>query len=156
VRVEKLITVYGLDHHLGAGGFSIPLRNAKDAAELQLEDARHRETALRYAMNRLQQELDLLAEYEAANTSIVRHTPSILPVPADSSPSTDIATRSASAADRKSSKGRPSPPSAPPVGARTRIFITKCAAIWSSQATTFLSIRGSTFSITSGTMKHRC
>jgi len=83
VRVEKLITVYGLDHHLGAGGFSIPLRNAKDAAELQLEDARHRETALRYAMNRLQQELDLLAEYEAANTSIVRHTPSILPVPAD-------------------------------------------------------------------------
>jgi len=83
VRVEKLITVYGLDHHLGAGGFSIPLRNAKDAAELQLDDARHRETALRYAMNRLQQELDLLAEYEAANTSIVRHTPSILPVPAD-------------------------------------------------------------------------
>src|SRR5437899_3034367 len=58
VRVEKLITVYGLDHHLGAGGFSITVRNGKDAAELQLEEARHRETALRYAMNRLQQELD--------------------------------------------------------------------------------------------------
>jgi murein DD-endopeptidase MepM/ murein hydrolase activator NlpD len=83
VRVEKLITVYGLDHHLGAGGLSIPLRNGKDAAELQLDDARHRETALRHAMNRLQRELDLLAEYEAANASIVRHTPSILPVPAD-------------------------------------------------------------------------
>lgn len=83
VRVEKLITVYGLDHHLGAGGLSIPLRNGKDAAELQLDDARHRETALRHAMSRLQRELDLLAEYEAANASIVRHTPSILPVPAD-------------------------------------------------------------------------
>src|SRR6202162_5732081 len=83
VRVEKLITVYGLDRNLGAGGLSIPLRDAKNERSLQLTDARHRETALRHAMTRLEQQLDLLARDEAANASIVRHTPSILPVPSD-------------------------------------------------------------------------
>jgi murein DD-endopeptidase MepM/ murein hydrolase activator NlpD len=83
VRVEKLITVYGLDRNLGAGGLSIPLRDAKNERSLQLTDARHREAALRHAMTRLEQQLDLLARYEAANASIVRHTPSILPVPSD-------------------------------------------------------------------------
>jgi murein DD-endopeptidase MepM/ murein hydrolase activator NlpD len=83
VRVEKLITVYGLEHNLGQGGLSIPLRSKSDLADLQLDDARHRETALRHAMTRLQQQLDLLAQYEAANAALVRHTPSILPVPSD-------------------------------------------------------------------------
>jgi murein DD-endopeptidase MepM/ murein hydrolase activator NlpD len=81
VRVEKLITVYGLDHHLGQGGFSTPLRD--NPPDVQLDDARHRETVLRHAMIRLQQQLEMLAQYEAANTEIVRHTPSILPVPSD-------------------------------------------------------------------------
>ncbi len=81
VRVEKLITVYGLDHNLGQGGFSLPLRPMN--SDIQLDDAWHRETALRHAMGRLQQQLDVLAQYEAANASIVRHTPSILPVPSD-------------------------------------------------------------------------
>ena len=83
VRVEKLITVYGLEHNLGQGGLSIPLRSKNDLDDLQLDDARHRETALRHAMARLQQQLDLLAQYEAANAALVRHTPSILPVPSD-------------------------------------------------------------------------
>ena len=83
VRVEKLITVYGLEHNLGQGGLSIPLRSKNDLDDLQLDDARHRETALRHAMARLQQQLDLLARYEAANAALVRHTPSILPVPSD-------------------------------------------------------------------------
>src|SRR5438876_5279552 len=83
VRVEKLITVYGLEHSLGQGGLSIPLRSKNDLDDLQLDDARHRETALRHAMARLQQQLDLLARYEAANAALVRHTPSILPVPSD-------------------------------------------------------------------------
>ena len=61
VRVEKLITVYGLEHNLGQGGLSIPLRSKNDLDDLQLDDARHRETALRHAMARLQQQLDLLA-----------------------------------------------------------------------------------------------
>lgn len=83
VRVEKLVTVYGLDRNLGAGGFSIPLHTKDDPADTQLDDAFHREQALKHAMLRLQQQLQLLAEYEAANADLVRHTPSILPLPAD-------------------------------------------------------------------------
>src|SRR5207248_3680836 len=67
----------------GQGGFSLPIRGKGDLDDLQLDDARHRETALRHAMLRLQQQLDLLAQYEAANATLVRHTPSILPLPAD-------------------------------------------------------------------------
>jgi murein DD-endopeptidase MepM/ murein hydrolase activator NlpD len=83
LRVEKLITVYGLEHNLGQGGFSIPLRARTDLQNVQLDDASHREAALRHAMVRLQQQLDLLAQYEAANAALVRHTPSILPLPSD-------------------------------------------------------------------------
>src|SRR4051794_4218473 len=82
VRVEKLITVYGLDHSLGQGGFSLPL-HSRGATDDQLEDAHRREASLRAAMKRLELQLDLLAQYEAANTEMVRHTPSILPLPAD-------------------------------------------------------------------------
>ena len=81
IHVEKLITVYGLERSLGAGGFSLPLRPARDNDGI--DDAKHRELALRNAMRRLQAQLDLLAEYEHANAEIVRHTPSILPLPAD-------------------------------------------------------------------------
>lgn len=79
IRVEKLITVYGLERTLGQGGFSTPPRVEDDP----LNDARRREAALMQAMQRLQEQLDLLARYEAANREIVRHTPSILPVPSD-------------------------------------------------------------------------
>ena len=81
IRVEKLITVYGLDRSLGQGGFSTPTGNRVDDAPL--DDARRREISLHNAMRRLQEQLDLLARYEAANSDLVRHTPSILPVPAD-------------------------------------------------------------------------
>lgn len=82
IRVEKLVTVYGLDRNLGAGGFSLPLHtNRRD--DIGIDDAKHRETALRNAMKRLQSQLEVLAEYEHANSEIVRHTPSILPLPAD-------------------------------------------------------------------------
>ena len=80
IRVDKLITVYGLDRNLGVGGFSTPNR---PLAEEPLNDARRREIQLKVAMQRLEQQLDLLAQYEAANREIVRHTPSILPVPSD-------------------------------------------------------------------------
>lgn len=82
IRVEKLMTVYGLDRSLGTGGFSTPLRNKTGQGE-ELDDARRREVSLKVAMHRLQQQLDLLAQYEQANAEIVRHTPSILPLPAD-------------------------------------------------------------------------
>lgn len=81
IRIEKLITVYGLDRTLGQGGFSTP--NPGKAADEPLDDARRREASLVIAMERLQQQLDLLTRYEAANAEIVRHTPSILPVPSD-------------------------------------------------------------------------
>jgi murein DD-endopeptidase MepM/ murein hydrolase activator NlpD len=79
IRVEKLITVYGLDRTLGQGGFSTPRRDINDP----LSDARRREIALMNSMRRLTEQLDLLARYEAANRDIVRHTPSILPLPSD-------------------------------------------------------------------------
>jgi murein DD-endopeptidase MepM/ murein hydrolase activator NlpD len=82
IRVEKLITVYGLDRTLGVGGFSTPV-HAGPADDEPLTDARRREASLMNAMIRLQAQLDLLTRYEQANADIVRHTPSILPVPAD-------------------------------------------------------------------------
>ena len=84
IRVEKLVTVYGLDRNLGVGGFSLPIHGANgDPSKLHIEDAHHREAALRNAMRRLQDQLDLLGRYEMANSDLVRHTPSILPVPSD-------------------------------------------------------------------------
>jgi murein DD-endopeptidase MepM/ murein hydrolase activator NlpD len=82
IRVEKLITVYGLDRTLGQGGFSTPSGKRNPEHE-PLDDAHRRERSLKAAMKRLQEQLDLLARYEAANAEIVRHTPSILPVPSD-------------------------------------------------------------------------
>jgi len=82
IRVEKLITIYGLDRNLGQGGFSIPLMKS-NPDEVQVDDARRRELALRNAMRRLQEQLDLLQRYERANSDMVRHTPSILPLPND-------------------------------------------------------------------------
>src|SRR5258708_16896499 len=46
VRVEKLVTVYGLDRTLGAGGFSIPLHHGGIGTEAELVDAQQRENAL--------------------------------------------------------------------------------------------------------------
>ncbi|HUP49444.1 MAG TPA: M23 family metallopeptidase [Thermoanaerobaculia bacterium] len=82
-RVEKLLTVYGLDRSLGQGGFSMPAVARTDSTAARLGDARLREISLKNAMERLQEQLELLAAYERANAEIVRHTPSILPVPAD-------------------------------------------------------------------------
>lgn len=81
IRVEKLMTVYGLDRSLGQGGFSTPFRGR--IADEPLDDAHRREISLKTAMRRLQQQLDIVARYEAENSDIVRHTPSILPLPAD-------------------------------------------------------------------------
>ena len=83
LQVEKLITVYGLDRNLGTGGLSIPLHQKSDSPDVQVDDAKHREQSLKHSMQRLQQQLELLAQYEATNAEIVRHTPSILPLPAD-------------------------------------------------------------------------
>ncbi len=83
IRVEKLIMVYGLDRTAGQGGFSIPTRSSADSAMRDVDAARDRESSLNGAMLRLQAQLDLLLRYESANAELVRHTPSILPLPSD-------------------------------------------------------------------------
>jgi murein DD-endopeptidase MepM/ murein hydrolase activator NlpD len=83
IHVEKLITVYGLDRSLGQGGFSIPVRSPGDRSARDVDEARNRELSLKSAMRRLQEQLELLTRYESANADMVRHTPSILPLPAD-------------------------------------------------------------------------
>src|SRR5262249_37816827 len=60
IGVEKLVTVYGLEHSLGAGGFSLPFHSPDDSDGI--DDARHREAALRSAMRRLQAQLDVITE----------------------------------------------------------------------------------------------
>ena len=82
-RVEKLLTVYGLDRSLGQGGFSMGTVPLTESTAAHLSDAHLREVSLKNAMERLKEQLDLLADYERVNAEIVRHTPSILPVPAD-------------------------------------------------------------------------
>src|ERR1043166_3595776 len=75
IRVEKLMTIYGLEHNLGQGGFSIPLTKS-DTTDAQLDDAQRREAGLRVAMRRLQLQLELLSQYEHANADrSEEHTP---------------------------------------------------------------------------------
>ena len=78
-RVAKLVTVYGLEAALGQGGASMPART--ETADLS--EALRREQALKYEMQRLQEQIELISRYESANSDIVRHTPSILPLPSD-------------------------------------------------------------------------
>src|SRR5437763_4289802 len=47
IRVEKLITIYGLERSLGTGGFSLPFHLRADPNDLHIDEALHRETALR-------------------------------------------------------------------------------------------------------------
>jgi len=83
IRVEKLMTVYGLESTgLGQGGFSQAAPNGR-AANLELDDARRRELLLRNSVDRLQKQLEMLSLFERSNTEMIRHIPSILPVPSD-------------------------------------------------------------------------
>jgi murein DD-endopeptidase MepM/ murein hydrolase activator NlpD len=82
VRVEKLLTIYGLDDEsLGVGGNQVSKPQAKKGVVVELSDARSREQHLRESVERLQRQLALIAEFETANAEMVRHTPSILPLP---------------------------------------------------------------------------
>lgn len=84
IRVEKLITVYGLDQtNLGHGGLRNPLNSKSPGHEVALTDARSQENQLRKSVMRLQQQIEMVARYERANAELIRHVPSILPVPSD-------------------------------------------------------------------------
>lgn len=84
IRVDKLMTVYGLSPMgLGHGGLQNPLSSRTHAHEIALTDARNQESQLRSSVEQLQQQIEILASYERANAELIRHVPSILPVPSD-------------------------------------------------------------------------
>ncbi len=84
VRVEKLMTVYGLKNSgLGYGGLPNLLSSKNSGHEIALQDARSQENQLRSSVMRLQRQIEILANYERANAELIRHVPSILPLPSD-------------------------------------------------------------------------
>ena len=84
IRVEKLIAVYGLDRAgLGHGGLPNPLDLRRTDPSPELQDARSQETQLRNSVMRLQQQIEILSRYEKENAELIRHVPSILPIPSD-------------------------------------------------------------------------
>ncbi|HVT04037.1 MAG TPA: M23 family metallopeptidase [Thermoanaerobaculia bacterium] len=81
VQIEKLLAVYGLDRS-GAGEGGLQDHSTRGTRE-ELLDAQNREGQLKRSLRRLQDQLDLLALYEKENADLIRHIPSILPLPAD-------------------------------------------------------------------------
>jgi murein DD-endopeptidase MepM/ murein hydrolase activator NlpD len=83
VKVEKLLLVYGLDDSLlGHGGeFTIP--QSANGSSAELSDAQRREDHLLKSIEKLNRQLETLAQYEVENRDLIRHIPSILPVPHD-------------------------------------------------------------------------
>ncbi len=83
IKIEKLTAVYGLESPAsGKGGVSVP--TGFDAArQNQLLEAVTREQLLRQSVTDLQAQLERLSLYEQANAALVRHIPSILPLPLD-------------------------------------------------------------------------
>lgn len=82
VKVEKLLAVYGLERSGGGEGGLVD-RPARRGIREELTDAQNRERQLKRSLRRLQEQLDLLSMYEKANADLIRHIPSILPLPAD-------------------------------------------------------------------------
>lgn len=79
LRVAKLLAIYNLaDARVGQGGLA-----SVRPGRAELDDAQSLENQLRRAAAKLQRDLATLADYEHANAEIVRHTPSIIPVPHD-------------------------------------------------------------------------
>lgn len=79
LRIEKLITVYGLESEVGSGG---AFRTTGEG-EGELGDARRREETLRAALGRLEAQIQALSKFETEHSAAIRQTPAILPIPAD-------------------------------------------------------------------------
>jgi murein DD-endopeptidase MepM/ murein hydrolase activator NlpD len=79
VHVEKLVAIYDLAALRGGQGGLASLK--RDASSIHdLADAQQLELLLRRSAAKLETDLRLISEYEAANAEVVRHTPSILPL----------------------------------------------------------------------------
>ncbi|MEO8218850.1 MAG: M23 family metallopeptidase [Acidobacteriota bacterium] len=84
LEVAKLTTAYGLQGPvLGHGGVMTGEYSNRATSTQQIAQAVAEERQLTVAMQRLQQQVDSLSTYEAANAQLIRHIPSILPVPED-------------------------------------------------------------------------
>jgi murein DD-endopeptidase MepM/ murein hydrolase activator NlpD len=83
VRVEKLITIYGLEEEPPGQGGLVSDEGANYGVSPELGDARRKELQLQRSAEKLMEQIEMLALYESANAAMVRHTPSILPVPPD-------------------------------------------------------------------------
>lgn len=80
VHVEKLLAIYNLAGTQGQGGVS---NEFEPTSIRELADAKQLDSQLRRSAEKLQHDLQMISEYEAANADVVRHTPSILPLPAN-------------------------------------------------------------------------
>lgn len=82
VRVAKLATVYGMNKlNLGQGGFSI--QGSRERVSVELSDAVRLEARLLNEAARLRRQLEMIDRYEKENSELIRHVPSILPLPSD-------------------------------------------------------------------------
>lgn len=84
LRVEKLMLAYGLQRpRIGIGG-SAPSSSEEGRGVLaQIEEVASRERQLERTIGTIRQQIDLLTAFEGENRELIRHVPSILPVPAD-------------------------------------------------------------------------
>lgn len=81
LEVEKLVTVYGLHHPvLGQGGTMLPDLAPTDGPTALL-DARRRERQLADGIAMLDSQVEIIHAFEKDNAELVRHIPSILPLP---------------------------------------------------------------------------
>lgn len=83
VKVEKLLLVYGLDESLLGHGGESAASKVPDGSIFELTDARRREDHLLKSIAKLNRHLETLRQYERRNQHLIRHIPSILPVPHD-------------------------------------------------------------------------
>lgn len=81
LQVEKLIAVYNLEGPAAGLGGRFEERSGSGSDELS--DARRREAALAASLDRLDEQLAVLDRFEHENAEMIRHTPAILPIPAD-------------------------------------------------------------------------
>ncbi|HUP63673.1 MAG TPA: M23 family metallopeptidase [Thermoanaerobaculia bacterium] len=82
IKVEKLVTVYGLEPGNAAEG-GRTLEGGAAQGNDDLTDAHRREHELRGSLARLNRQVQLLSSFEAQNVEMIRHTPAILPIPGD-------------------------------------------------------------------------
>ena len=83
VRVEKLVLVYGLDVEGPGQGGAFPTGPVEAGETPELSEAERKEAELRRALQLLESQLSILSSFENQNADLVRHTPSVLPLPAD-------------------------------------------------------------------------